>query len=109
MLDVTKSAPHSATTAINTTAATFLIIVFTRSGYGVRIQPCHAMAQCLLAPHPRNKLCVWTVTLPTITEDIARFLALHHRLAELTPEERAEYDALRRKVVAAMQSPEAAK
>jgi hypothetical protein len=39
----------------------------------------------------------------TLTDDIKTFLSLHHRVASLTEEERALYDALRERVQAALQ------
>lgn len=42
--------------------------------------------------------------MPNVADDIKRFLELHHRNAALTVEERAEYEALRRKVAAALQN-----
>ena len=39
----------------------------------------------------------------TLTEDIKTFLALHHRVASLSDQERALYEALRERVQAALQ------
>lgn len=41
----------------------------------------------------------------TLTEDIRTFLSLHHRVAHLTEPERAQYEALRVQVQAALQLP----
>lgn len=41
----------------------------------------------------------------TITDDIKTFLALHHRVAQLSPAEREQYEALRVRVQAALQQP----
>lgn len=41
----------------------------------------------------------------TLTEDIQTFLALHHRAAHLSAEERSIYEALRQRVAAALQQP----
>lgn len=40
-----------------------------------------------------------------VTDEIKRFLELHHRGAQRTAEEHLEYEALRRKVSAALQEP----
>jgi hypothetical protein len=41
--------------------------------------------------------------MPTLAEDIQKFLALHHRAPFLTEAERAQYEALRERVRAALQ------
>ena len=41
----------------------------------------------------------------TLTEDIQKFLALHHRAAMLDDVERARYEALRERVQSALQLP----
>ena len=41
----------------------------------------------------------------TLTEDIKTFLTLHHRAAKLDEAERAQYEALRVRVQAALQLP----